>query len=352
MNLQVVRTLVVKDITLFFRNRFFALVSGLGVVAYAAIFFLMPSTVDEELAIALYAPSLPPIFAELTEQEGLVVETMDSEEALKQAMLDGDFGVGVVLPPGMVGKLAAGERERIQLYLTPDFPRELEEAYVILFQELAFVMTGQPIPVEVSQEILGPDMAGMQIPPRARMLPLFAVMLLMVESMGLASLIVSEVEGGTLEALLITPMGVGDLFLGKGITGVGLAFVQVTALMAATGGLRDEPLLVLCTLLLGSLLVTGVGFLIGSAGRDMMSVMALGVPSVIILAIPSFGILFPGSISDWIKMIPSYYLVDTVHRVTNFGAGWSDVWANLAVLLGFDLLLVALGIAALRRKVR
>ena len=52
MNLQVVRTLVVKDITLFFRNRFFALVSGLGVVAYAAIFFLMPSTVDEELAIA------------------------------------------------------------------------------------------------------------------------------------------------------------------------------------------------------------------------------------------------------------------------------------------------------------
>jgi ABC-2 type transport system permease protein len=109
---------------------------------------------------------------------------------------------------------------------------------------------------------------------------------------------------------------------------------------------------VLSALLLGSLLVTGVGFLMASAGKDMMSVIGLGVPAILILAIPSFGVLFPGSISDWIKVIPSYHLVDTVRQVTSFGAGWSDVWGNLATLLGFDLVLVALGIVALRRRVQ
>ena len=105
-------------------------------------------------------------------------------------------------------------------------------------------------------------------------------------------------------------------------------------------------------LLLGAVLVTGISFLIAAQGKDFMSVMAWGFPLLIILMIPSFGIMFPGTITDWIKVIPSYYLVDTVHRVANFGAGWGDIWGNLIVLLGFNLALVWIGVVALGRKFR
>jgi ABC-2 type transport system permease protein len=97
-------------------------------------------------------------------------------------------------------------------------------------------------------------------------------------------------------------------------------------------------------------MVTGIGFLLASAGRDLMSVMAWGLPAIIVLAVPAFGVMFPGTVSDWVKVIPSYYLVDTVHLSANFGLGWGDIWQNLLILLGFDIAFIGLGIIALRRK--
>jgi ABC-2 type transport system permease protein len=78
--------------------------------------------------------------------------------------------------------------------------------------------------------------------------------------------------------------------------------------------------------------------------------MAWGIVIFIILFIPTFGVMFPGAVTGWVRGIPSYYLVDTVHLTANFGAGWGDIWQNLLILLGFDLALVWIGIMALRRK--
>jgi ABC-2 type transport system permease protein len=61
-------------------------------------------------------------------------------------------------------------------------------------------------------------------------------------------------------------------------------------------------------------------------------------------------IFLPGIATNWIEIIPTYYLVDTVYRVLNFGASWADVWQNLVAALLFAALFVVLGIAALRRK--
>jgi len=100
------------------------------------------------------------------------------------------------------------------------------------------------------------------------------------------------------------------------------------------------------------MLATGAAFLITSLGKDFMTVMGWGILVFIILVIPSFGIVLPGTLTGWVKAIPSYYLFDTVHQASNFGAGWGSVWQNLLILLGFDLALLLIGITALRRKIR
>jgi len=92
--------------------------------------------------------------------------------------------------------------------------------------------------------------------------------------------------------------------------------------------------------------------LVASVSKDMLSAMGWGVIIIIIFSVPAFGIMFPGTISDWIKVIPSYYLADTVHQVANFSAGWGDIWSNLLILLGFNLAIVWGGIMALRRKLQ
>jgi len=200
--------------------------------------------------------------------------------------------------------------------------------------------------------VLGTDMAGAQVPQRDRMRSLFAVFILMAETFGLAALLSEEFERRTAWALLVTPVSVKDLFTAKGILGTFLAFSQAVLLLAVVGGLSAHPAIILLSLLLGSVLVTGIAFIMASLGRDFMSVTAWGVPVMVLLVVPAIGVMIPGALSGWIKVIPSYYLTDTIYRVSNYGAGWGDVWNNLAILAGINAVIVAVGIRALRRKLQ
>jgi ABC-2 type transport system permease protein len=224
--------------------------------------------------------------------------------------------------------------------------------YTILIGEMINQMSGFEIDIDEVEIVLGPDMGGKQIPYRDRMLPLFAVMLLVTETLGLANLITSELEDGTIQALLTTPMKVTDLFAGKGITGVFLAFSPAVLLMIITGSLTQNVLLIITSLLLGSIMVTGLAFFIASISKDMMSVMAWGTLLMIVLFIPAFTVIFPGPVSGWIKVIPSFFLVDTLHRAVNFDIGWSGNLNNIMFLIGFNIVFVFLGIITLKRKVR
>ncbi len=350
MTTQIIGTLLRKDFTLYFRNRFFAFVTILGLVFYAVIYYVMPSTVDEVLRLGFYAPVAPPILDQ-AQDEGLTIERFDSAEALKEAVIGGDYQAGLVFPADILESQLAAEQATVELYFPADAPLEFRDAIVTLIREMVFLQLGQGLNLEVDQQILGVDMVGAQIAPRDRMLPLFAVMLILVEMLGLASLLSEEIAGGTLMALLITPMTIGGLFVAKGTTGVSLAFGQAALFLGVTGGLGRQPLIILLALLLGAIMVTGIAFLIASLGKDLMSVMGWSIPALIIMIIPAFTVIFPGATTNWIRAIPSYYLVDAVHKAGNFGLGFEHVWQDLVILLVLGIMFFALGIAALRRKI-
>lgn len=351
MSWRIISALVSKDVALFFRNRFFAIVTVIGLIFYIVIYFIMPRAVDENLEIGLYAPVTLPTFEQM-QGEGLEIQVVESEEELKEGVIDGQYLAGIAIPADIIEKLMSGQKPKLSVYFASDLPEEIKDAVEAIIRELAYQQTGQPMTVEISEEILGQDMMGMQVPPRDRIRPLLAVMLLIFETYGLASLISEEVERRTFHALMVTPVTVRDFFAAKGITGISLAFGQAALFMAIVGGMNEQPLIIIATLLLGAVLVTGIGFIIASLSKDFMSVLAWGMVALIPLFIPSFGVLFPGAVTGWIKVIPSYYLVDTVHRTANFGAGWGDIWLNLLILIGFDLVFVWIGIMALRRKSR
>jgi ABC-2 type transport system permease protein len=350
MNGRLIGVLVAKDVSLYFRNRFFAFITALGLVAYAVTYFLLPTTADEELEVAFYAPEVPGALGEALAEEGVALNSFDSEVALQQAILDGDYQIGLSLPPEAMQKIVQGEKGQLKLFVASELPDELRGTAEILLRELGFMISGQPLNLETDVQVMGPDLIGEAIAPRQRMLPLLAVVLLFMEMIGLASLIGSEVAAGTLQAVLITPVTTPTLFVSKAVTGVGLAFLQAVLLLAITGGLKQEPLLMLTTLLLGSLLVTGIAFLVATTGHDIVSVLAAGIPVMLVMFLPAFNVLLPGVVSDWVRIIPSYYLVEPVHRVMNLNATWGDVGGYLLILLGFALGFLGLGVVALRRK--
>lgn len=350
MKINVVKALLKKDMALFLSNRFYMLITVIGLVFYIGIYFVLPVQSDEEFSMAMYAPVVPPAFSQLTEHEGVDIEFFDDEDTLKQSVLKGDYQVAIVLPPDIMDTWSSGGKPQITVYYSSTAPSEINAIIVALVKELSYVQTGQPLNFETTEEILGPDMLGNQIALRDRMRPLLAVFILLVEILTLASLIAVEIEQGTARALLVTPLRISELFMAKGILGVGLAFGQSILFMALVGGFSHQPLIVLSALILGSLMVVGVGFLLASLTRDVNSVTGWGMLILILLAVPGFGTAIPGLISDWAKVIPSYYLTDTVSRVVNYSASWGDVGMNLGILAGFTVLVIWIGMITLRRR--
>jgi ABC-2 type transport system permease protein len=350
MNTRVIKALLKKDFTLFKSNRFYLLITIVGIVFYIGVYFILPAQIDEKLSMAMYAPVIPPAFTQLTEHEGVDIKFFPDEESIKQTVLNGNYQVTVALPPSIMDTWAAGGKPDIKIYYASTAAPEISAAIAALVKELSYAQTGQSLNFDTTEEILGPDMLGNQIALRDRMRPLLAVFILIVEILTLSSLIATEIEQGTARALLVTPLRTSDLFVAKGLLGVGLALGQSILFMAIVGGFNHQPLIILSTLLIGSVMVVGLGFLLASLSRDVTAVTGWGLLLLILLAVPGFGTVIPGLISDWAKVIPSYYLTDTVSRVANYGAGWGEIGINLAILTAFTAVVIWAGMATLRRR--
>jgi ABC-2 type transport system permease protein len=352
MSWQTIKTLISKDFKLFFRDKFFGIMTIVSIVMFIVLYFIMPKTLDETIEIGLYAPHAPDMLKISTGEGALIIRPLKSEDELKKAVIDKELHIGISIPGDIYKSMLSGKKPQLFVYYSSDLPVEMNEMYTILITEMINRLGGLKTGIDVIERVLGPDMGGKQIPHRKRMLPLFVFLMIVMETLGLANLITSELEEGTIEALLTTPMTVIDLFVAKGITGLFLAFSPALLLLIITGSLTQNVLLIIISILLISMMVTGLAFFIASISKDMMSVVAWGTIVIIVLTIPAFSVIFPGPVSGWIKIIPSFFFVNILHRAINFDIGWSGNLNNIVFLTGFIIVFLFLGIISLKRKVQ
>jgi ABC-type multidrug transport system permease subunit len=351
MNARLILTLIKKDLTLFSRNQFYFVMTIVGLVMYVALYFVMPQTLDENIKLGVYTPGIL-TGSTLAGIQGVEVQPFTSLDELKDAVEKNEYPVGIALPEDLLNKFAKGEQTVVTVYYSASTPEEMKGAINALINQMAYFITGQDITLIMHTEILGPDMLGTQIPWRDRLIPMMAVLILGTEILSLASLISTEIEQDTVRALLVTPLKLRHLLSAKALLGIGLAFIQVVIFMTVIGGLTHEPATMLLGLFVGSILVTGLGFLIASMAHDSMGVTSWGMILFIVFFIPAIGGMVPGILSDWAKIIPSYYLIDFVSRLSNYGATFNELGGNLLIMLGWSAVFGIAGTLALRRRYR
>jgi len=234
-------------------------------------------------------------------------------------------------------------------------PEEIRGAMQGFVRELAFLLAGKELPVEFPAEetiILGRDRLGDQISMRARMRPLIAFFIMMMETFALGSLISNEVLQRTVTALLVTPLRVGHFLLSKTIFGTILAMGQAVIVLALVGAFTAENwLLLLFIVLLGSFLFTAVAMLVGSAGKDFIGQLMFSLLFLIPLMIPAFAVLFPGSVAAWVKVLPSYPIVRLLYDVTVHQVLWADALTSIGYATLWVLVIYAVSFFVLKRKV-
>lgn len=348
--------LVLKDIKLFFRNQFFAVVTALGLVAYIALYFLLPAEADDRLNVAIYLENPQATTVDESFADFFDYTLFTSEEALRDTLQDdnSEYLVGLTISEEEAAAITRGDATDIGAIYAAGIPAEVKQVY----DDLLVVMANAANPtaaatfgrVNETPIVLGNDIYDTPIPMRERIIPMLLLFILSVEVLGLATLIIQEVEKGTARALLTSPLRMHQFFTSKALMGMLLAFGQLVLLVVITGKISTSPLLLLATLLLGSFLIVGTGFFIAAISRDNMSVLAWGMLIIILFAIPAISIMLPGLATGWIELIPSFFLVDALHRILNFDAGWADVGRNLAILFATGTGTLLLGAAFLRRR--
>ena len=348
--------LIWKDIKLFFRNQFFSVMTILGVIAFIGVFYLMPGTLDDTIAIAVY---LPPDVDTDTRQfliDTLEAEPLQSESSLYSSVEKGDHQAGVVLTADTIDRISRGEPVTLEIFTAPGTSLELEQAlkdiFTVGFNNLQINSGTNKINVDDNITVLGPDLLGIGEPIslRDRMLPLLILTTFSIELMGLANLISEEIERKTAQALMVTPLTSNQFFLSKAVMGTGLALIEVLVIILATGKITTSPGIVFAALLTGSLMITGVGFLIASIARDLLSVISWSTLFLLILSLPGISIIFPTMAGSWIKVIPSYYLSDVLTKTLNYGSGWRDAFLSLGILAASGLIMLFIGSYLLKRR--
>ena len=353
-----ITALISKDIKLFFRNPFFAVITLLGLLFFIAVFYLLPGTVEDSVSTALALPN--PTGQKMADFLGQVLESdvLPHEDALIDAVERGEYKAGLVLGDDVISAIQIGEKAQVTVYLTPgaspDLHQAVKDIYTVGLNSLCVLDASTAINIDEEIVVLGADYLGIMHPisMRDRMLPLFLLMVFSIELMGMANLISDEIEKNTVQALMVTPLSIGQFFLSKAMVGILMAFLQVFLMVAAAGKFMVAPLMITIILILASIMFTGLAFVIASLARDMLSVLAWSTLILLMLIVPGMGVVFPVMAADWVRAVPSFYVVDSLHRVLNFDAGWMDLSGNLIILTICGLLLLAGGVLLLRRRFR
>ncbi len=183
------------------------------------------------------------------------------------------------------------------------------------------------------------------------MRPLLLIVVLLMEVFALSTLVAGEIAERTATALLATPANAGHLITAKGLFGTALAFSEVVLLGLLIGAFTTSAPLVLTALLLGAFMVTGLGLLAGAFGRDFMDTLIMGMLIMIPLIVPAMAALFPGEMPPWVKVLPTYGLVETVIEASAGGLTWRDAAGALAAMAAWGVGLLALGAWTLNRRV-
>ena len=284
------------------------------------------------------------------ELDSVITKEYSTVSGMRQAVQSGAVDMGIVLPQGFDDAVSRGEKVRIEAYIWGESLAKNRTILPVTIANLVRELGGQEVPIEIESVTLGDEES---IPWSARLLPFIVLAAVFLGGLMLpATSIIDEKQKNTLEALVITPTTIGDVFISKGIVGIILSLVMGTAILVLNQAFGTQPLLLVGVLALGAVMAVELGLLCGALVKDITTLFALWKFAGILLFGPAFVYMFP-QIPEWIGQIfPTYYIVEPIVDISQRGGGWPEIAVNVFVLIGLDLILAGMVLFATRKTMQ
>ena len=317
----------------------------------------------------------------------IVLDESRSPESRRfiQAMLNtGNFDLGgTVASREDIEKRIAGGEARAAIVIPPDFQRDIKRGRTA--QAQIIVDAADPLASSAaiggaglagairSQALARQAGAGAGIEVRVRpwynptsrsavyIVPGIIGVLLSITMIVIASIaLVRERERGTLEQLVVTPIGKTSLMLGKIIPFLLVGYVQITVILLLGRLLFDVPMRgSVVTLYLVALPFVLANLAIGLFVSTVVATQAQAMQLGFLLLLPNIllsGFMFPREAmpepAQWIgAALPLTYFLEVMRGILLKGTGLRLLWQETLVLVGFSVGLIGLSVVRFRKSV-
>ncbi len=187
---------------------------------------------------------------------------------------------------------------------------------------------------------------------------IMAMTVMMSVMTGLPAAISHEKEVGTLDGMMAAPINRLAIILGKTLAQTARGLLQgilILTLAVALFGvtIHGSILLVFALLLLGVFSFVGFGVVITSFAKDQETAMMLMMTLIFPMMFLS-GVFFPIEQMPWYmqgisKFLPLTYVATALRKVMVLGAGMFMITTELAVLIGFGVVMTTIAVPVFKR---
>ena len=305
--------------------------------------------------LAVYDAGGSQLMTALRESRQIDLVEVPSEERMKWYVADRDAVVlGLVLPAGLDQAQASGEEIELDGYVVHWASEVAAQQKRAFFQDQLGELAGRPLRISIEGHTVYtlPDSRGMAFLVSVTLV----IAILAVGAILVPHLMIEEKQAKTMEALLVSPAGTGQLLAGKALAGLFYCLSAVGVVLALNTGIITHWGLAVLAALCGSLLTVAVGLLLGSLleVRQQMTIWAFVV--FIPLLIPVFlsiePQLVPASVQSVLPYVPTVAVARAVRVSLGEQAPLGLYGPPLAIVLGWAALILG-GVAwAVRRSDR
>jgi ABC-type multidrug transport system permease subunit len=288
-----------------------------------------------------------------------LVHAARSRDELRRLIVGNRVKVAIDVPPNFSADVASGRGAALQVLIDGSDSNVAQQAFA------ATVTIGNALSAE-----FGPQVAALptiiQVRPRMLFNPslrsanffvpgLIGVIMQLITVFLMALSIVGEREKGTLDQLLVTPIGIIGLMLGKIVPYAMIGMIDFFGVLLAMVWVFQVPIagsvpLLLALSLLFLLVALGLGLLISSLAQTQVQALlmtfAVTLPSILLSGFFFERDLMP-AVLQWIGYaIPLTYFLEILRGIVLRGAGLSELWPSATALVVLGVFL--LGVASMR----
>ena len=293
-----------------------------------------------------------------------VIEHVQSRAELADRIESGRASAGLVIPPGYMRDLKRGRTAQAQVVVDAADPLASSAALsgaALAGRARSDALAASPGRRHEALDLRVRPWYNPGLRSAVYIVPgiigvLLSLTMVLITSMA----IVRERERGTLEQLVVTPIGKTSLMFGKILPFLMIGYVQVTVILVLGRLLFNVPVLgsiPLLYLLSFAFIVASLalGLLLSTLVRTQVQAMQLGflflLPNILLS-----GFMFPRQamppLAQWVgAALPLTYFLIILRGVLLKGVGLSHLWVPSLVLVGFAVVLVSLSVLRFQKTI-